>query len=237
MSFTTTTHDDHDHGHGHGPAVEGAENPGGHHEPAELRDHKERLALWMFIAGDALFLILMVFTWFYLRTLNSNGMWDAAQCSTANPCEDGLGNPILAQITRADPWHAVIIAACTVLAAGFVWLAEIGAKKNTTKAAISGPAGMAFLFMVLAIAMQIYQFQVLPFTTIDGAYASTYEFFMGSTLAHLLILAFVGLGLWIRSTRGRHAGGTWYRVRLIRFFAVWVALSTVILTVVGALFA
>ena len=50
--------------------------------------------------------------------------------------------------------------------------------------------------------MQIYQFQVIPFTTIDGAYASTYEFFMGSTLAHLILLRFIILGLWIRAQQG-----------------------------------
>ena len=87
-----------------------------------------------------------------------------------------------------------------------------------------------------AVGAQIYQFQKLPFTTIDGAYASTYEFFMGSTLAHLILLAFIGLGLWIRAGKGRYEGGTWYRIRIIRFFAVWIAISAVILTVVSSLF-
>ncbi len=49
-------------------------------------------------------------------------------------------------------------------------------------------------------------------------------------------MAFIGLGLWLRASKGRYDGGTWYRVRLIRFFAVWIALSTVILVAVGALF-
>ena len=77
---------------------------------------------------------------------------------------------------------------------------------------------------------------MIPFTTIDGAYASTYEFFMGSTLAHLILVAFITLGLWIRASKGRYEGQTWYRVRIIRFFAVWVAVSTVILVAVAALF-
>ena len=42
----------------------------------------------------------------------------------------------------------------------------------------------------------------VPFTTIDGAYASTFEFFMGSTLAHVILLTFIALGLWNRAAQG-----------------------------------
>ena len=83
-----------------------------------------------------------------------------------------------------------------------------------------------------AIVVQCYQFGVLPFTTIDGTYASTFEFFMGSTLAHLALLAFIVTGLWSRASRGRYDGGHWYQVRIIRIFAVWLATSTCILAVV-----
>ena len=237
MSITETDHESEGHeAHGHGPAVPGAENPGGEHETAFRRDQKERLMMWLLIGGDGLFLVLELFAWFYLRALNTNGLWNGAKCSTANPCTDGLGNPINGPIHRADPKHAIIIAACTVVAAAFVWIAESAAQRDAGKRAVSTAAGVGFLFLLVAIGWQIYQFQVLPFTTIDGAYASTYEFFMGSTLAHLILLAFIGLGLWIRASKGRYSGATWYRVRLIRFFAVWIALSTVILVSVAALF-
>ena len=232
MAITETDHSAED--HGHGPAVAGAENPGGEHETAYKRDQKERLLIWLLIGGDLLFLVLEVFTWFYLRALNVNGLWNGAQCTKANPCTDGLGNPLTAPITRADPKHAIIIAVLTVISAAFVWMAESAAKKGNKS--VAGLAGLGFLFMLAAIGWQIYQFQVIPFTTIDGAYASTYEFFMGSTLAHLILLGFIGLGLWIRASKGRYSGGTWHRVRLIRFFAVWIAVSTVILVAVGALF-
>jgi heme/copper-type cytochrome/quinol oxidase subunit 3 len=238
MSVTTTEHDDtggHD-DHGNGPAVEGAENPGGQHETAFKRDQKERLMLWLLIGGDLLFLVLEVFTWFYLRTLNTNGLWNGAHCTKANSCTDGLGNPVTAPITKADPKHAIIIAVLTILAAAFVWVAESAARKGSGKGAVSGAAGVAFLCCLAAVGWQIYQFQVLPFTTIDGAYASTYEFFMGSTLAHLILLSFVLMGLWMRAAKGRYQGQTWYRVRLIRFFAVWIAVSTTVLVIVGALF-
>jgi fumarate reductase subunit D len=80
--------------------------------------------------------------------------------------------------------------------------------------------------------VQCIQFGVLPFTTIDGTYASTFEFFMGSTLAHLLLLAFIVTGLWARARRGLYDGGHWYQVRIIRIFATWLATSTCILAIV-----
>ena len=63
----------------------------GHHETREQRHFKERLAVWLFIGGDLVFLLMELFFWFYLRALNTNGLWRGAACSKANPCTDGLG--------------------------------------------------------------------------------------------------------------------------------------------------
>ena len=97
-------------GDGHG-AVEG----GGHHETRAQRHFKERLALWLLIGGDALFLLLELFTWFYLRALNTNGMWRGAACTKANACTDGLGNPITSEIPKAGITYTLVIAALTVV--------------------------------------------------------------------------------------------------------------------------
>jgi heme/copper-type cytochrome/quinol oxidase subunit 3 len=233
MTVTTTDHDDaHDDGGDH---AEGHE--GGHHESPVKKDHKERLALWLFISGDALFLLLELFTWFYLRALNTEGLWRGAACSKANPCTDGLGNPIVQEIQKANPAYSVGVAALAVVSALLVWLVERSARNNESRSVISGVALLAFLALLATVGFQIYQFQVLPFTTIDGSYASTYIFFMGSTLAHLILLTFIGFGLWMRAHQGKYDDGRWFQVRIIRFFAVWIAVSAVILTVVSSLFA
>jgi hypothetical protein len=59
---------------------------------------------------------------------------------------------------------------------------------------------------------------------------------MGSTLAHVALLAFIVMGLWNRARRGRYDGGHWYQVRIIRIFAVWLAVSTSILAIVMSAF-
>jgi heme/copper-type cytochrome/quinol oxidase subunit 3 len=218
---------------GHGRDVE---HVAGHHETREQRHFKEHLAVWLFISGDAVFLLMELFYWFYLRALNTDGMWRGATCSKASPCTDGLGNPITHEIARANPWYTITIALLTVVAAGLVWTVERSAQRQLRRRAISGGAAVGLVVVLAAIALQCYQFGVLPFTTIDGTYASTFEFLMGSTLAHLSLLAFIVLGLWTRSRLGRYDEGRWYQVRIIRIFAVWLATSTCILAIVMSAF-
>jgi heme/copper-type cytochrome/quinol oxidase subunit 3 len=204
----------------------------GHHETREQRHFKERLAVWLFISGDAVFLLMELFYWFYLRGLNTDGMWRGVACSKANPCTDGLGNPITQEIAKANPWYTVSIAILVVIAAALVWGVERSAQRQLKRSVISGGAAIGLVVLVAAIVVQCYQFGVLPFTTIDGTYASTFQFFMGSTLAHLLLLGFIVAGLWTRARRGRYDGGLWYQVRIIRIFSVWLAVSTCILAIV-----
>jgi fumarate reductase subunit D len=165
VAITTDPHDQ-------GRVVEAV---AGHHETREQRHFKERIVVWIFISGDAVFLLMELFYWFYLRALNTDGMWRGVNC---------------------------------------------------------GAAALGLVAVVAAIVVQCYQFGVLPFTTIDGTYASTFEFFMGSTLAHLFLLAFIVTGLWLRAGRGRYDGGHWYQVRIIRIFSAWLAASTCILAIV-----
>ncbi len=209
----------------------------GHHETREQRHFKERLAVWLFIAGDAVFLLMELFFWFYLRALNTNGMWRGVNCTKANPCTDGLGNPITSEIAKANPAYTLVIMGLTVVAALLVWRTEVSSRDQHSRGAIGAAAAGALVFVLGAVVVQCLQFGSLPFTTIDGTYASTFLFFMGSTLAHLLLLSFLTLALWNRARVGRYDGGHWYQVRVNRTFAVWIAISTCLLGLVMVLFA
>jgi heme/copper-type cytochrome/quinol oxidase subunit 3 len=226
VAITTDPHDQ-------GRVVEAV---AGHHETREQRHFKERLVVWIFISGDAVFLLMELFYWFYLRALNTDGMWRGVGCSKANPCTDGLGNPITHEIAKATPWFTVSIAILVVIAAGIVWGVERLSQRQAARSAVSGAAGLALVVLLAAIVVQCIQFGHLPFTTIDGSYASTFEFFMGSTLAHVSLLAFIATGLFARARRGLYDGGHWYQVRIIRIFAVWLAVSSCILAIVMSAF-
>jgi heme/copper-type cytochrome/quinol oxidase subunit 3 len=228
----------------HGDAQEDPQDDGrsieavaGHHETREQRHFKERLAIWLFIGGDLVFLVMELFFWFYLRALNTNGLWRGAACTKANPCTDGLGNPITSEITKANPAYTLTIAGLAVVAALIIWQAEVASRRQVSRRAISGTAALGLVVLLAGVVVQCIQFGKLPFTTIDGSYASTFIFFMGSTLAHLFLLSFLLFGLWNRARRGKYDGGHWYQVRLIRIFAAWIAISTCVLALVMVLFA
>jgi heme/copper-type cytochrome/quinol oxidase subunit 3 len=234
MAMTTTEHGDGpDAGKGHEEDGHG----GGHHETPEQRDRIEHVGLWLFIGGDAVFLLLELFAWFYLRALNTSGMWRGVACTVASPCTDGLGNPITHVIAKANPAYTLCIAALVVVGALLIALVERGAVRRDSRGALGGITILALIVLLAAVALQCYQFGVLPFQTIDGSYASVFEFFMGSTLAHVAILAFVTFGMWNRIRLGRYDDGRWLRVRVIRMFAVWIAVSVCVLAIVMSFFA
>ncbi|HEX3566052.1 MAG TPA: hypothetical protein VHU17_11820 [Acidimicrobiales bacterium] len=209
----------------------------GHHESREQRHFKERLALWLLIGGDLVFLLMELFFWFYLRALNTNGMWRGAACSKANPCTDGLGNPITSEVAKANPAYTLIIAGLVVIAALVIWRVEVASRNQDKQGVISSTAALGLVFLLAAVVVQCLQFGKLPFTTIDGSYASTFIFFMGSTLGHLLLLSFLIFAVWNRARRGKYDNGHWYQVRVNRVFAVWIAISTCVLALVMVLFA
>lgn len=215
----------------------GKDQGGGHHDTPAQRDAKERFALWLFIGGDAVLLALEVFGWFYLRGLNTQDMWRGAKCSIAKPCTDGLGNPLTHEVAKANSAYTFVIAAMVVIAAVLFWRVELCARDGKGRAMASSLAGLALLALAGAAGLQSFNFTALPFTTIDGTYASSVEFFMGSTLVHIVVLGFLALGVWNRARAGRYEDGNWHQTRLVRIFAVWIALSVCVLAVVMSLFA
>jgi heme/copper-type cytochrome/quinol oxidase subunit 3 len=233
VTVTTTEQEDPGDPQDDGRSIEAV---AGHHETREQRHFKERLALWLFIGGDLVFLLMELFYWFYLRALNTNGLWRGADCSKANPCTDGLGNPITAEITKANPAYTLTVAGLVVIAALVIWRVEAVSRAQAKRGVISGTAALGLIFLLAAVVVQCIQFGKLPFTTIDGSYASTFIYFMGSTLGHLLLLTFLIFALWNRARVGKYDGGHWYQVRLNRMFATWIAISTCVLALVMVLF-
>ncbi len=207
---------------------------GGHHDTPEQRDRKELSALILFIAGDALFVVLEILAWFYLRALNPNDGWRFSAATASTPATSGSNNPhdIVSIVAQAPKSWAIAVAVVTLAIGLIVWAAESRARSG--KSATSLLALAAFT-SVLAVVVQVLQFQHLPFQTTDGAYASCIHFFMGSNLAHLLIVLIVTLGIAIRSNKGLYATN-WYQIRLGRIWSLWVGISAVVLTAVSILF-
>jgi heme/copper-type cytochrome/quinol oxidase subunit 3 len=224
---------------------------GGHHETPEKVDGRERLGVWLFIGADVITVAALLFTYLYLRGVDTNNHWMMMQGYPGglhtyqgweNLLNNGkLGNPKDVYVGPLSAGLQWLVCAITIVSAAVLWFGEKGlrATKNAKAfspmalfAAVLALAGVAFAAVQLSDIPQIFvavnDSLTMSYTTYDSAIMAI----IASTLGHLVILAFLGLGLAVRSARGVVNGDRWYQVRLVRYFWVWVAISSVVVTLI-----
>jgi heme/copper-type cytochrome/quinol oxidase subunit 3 len=232
------THSEHD---AHGAHDEG------HHEPPEVVDGRQRMGIWLFIGGDMIGLSALLFTYLYLRGVDTGGHWMSMLGYTGHPYSyyynildvkgGSLPNPTMIHVSTLSAGLNWIVTLLTVISGAIIWAAERGLRATKNAKSYSSMAAFATAVTVVAIIFAIIQLrhipqifvanndsQVMAYTSYDSAMMAV----AGSAVIHLFILAFLGLGLTIRSARGVINGDKWYQARLVRFFWVWVAISAVI---------
>jgi heme/copper-type cytochrome/quinol oxidase subunit 3 len=131
-----------------------------------------RLGARIWSAAQAFFFMAFLFAFFYLRALNSNGLWRGWP-HTHKP------HPSLA--------FGIVILLC-VLAAAAIALAGAYLRPAAWRVA----AGAALLGVLAAIALQAAQFSSLGFGPTDGGYASVFVGWTGTFTVFLL-----GTGYWL----------------------------------------
>jgi heme/copper-type cytochrome/quinol oxidase subunit 3 len=137
----------------------------------------------IFAAGEAFFFMAFLFAFFYLRALNSNGIWRG--------WPHHLPHPSLA--------FGIVILLC-VLGASAAALAG-----SYVRPAVWRPALIAALGLSLAaVALQAAQFSSLGFGPTDGGYASVFVGWTGTFTLFLLGVAYwmttVLTGSWAANT-------------------------------------
>jgi heme/copper-type cytochrome/quinol oxidase subunit 3 len=144
-----------------------------------------RLGSRIWSAAQAFFFMAFLFAFFYLRALNSNGIWRGWP-HTHKP------HPSLA--------FGIVILLCVVGAAAIA-LGGAYLRPSAWRAA----AGGALLAVLAAIALQAAQFSSLGFGPTDGGYASVFVGWTGTFTVFLL-----GAGYWLTTavTGGEHARST-----------------------------
>jgi heme/copper-type cytochrome/quinol oxidase subunit 3 len=107
-----------------------------------------------------------VFAYFYLRSLNSHGMWDPA----------GFNGP--------QPWAGAVVMGLIVVSAGLQTLV-LQRIKAGHKAPWQAGAGMAMALGLGAIGLQVWQLLNLPFFPGGSGFASV---FVGATPVFVLVV-------------------------------------------------
>jgi len=224
---------------------------GGHHEPPEVVDGRQRMGVWLFIGGDMIGLGALLFTYLYLRGVDSGGHWMSMWGYIGHPYSyyynildvkgGSIPNPTLIHVGTLSAGLNWLVTILTIVAAGIIWTAERGLRATKNAKSYSTLAAGSTAVTVVAIVFTVIQLRHIPqifsahndsLTMAYTAYDSAMMAVVGSTLVHLCILAFLGLGLTIRSARGAINGDKWYQARLVRLFWVWVAVASVIISAV-----
>ncbi|MCX6451246.1 MAG: hypothetical protein NTZ31_06080 [Actinobacteria bacterium] len=181
-----------------------------HHDAPEVVGRRERLGVRILIVADASFVFAMVFSYFYLRNLNTNGGWIPKDGHT---------------FSVASGWVVVL-----PLIVGAI-LHKIGQRNLKTIGTISIITLVVYLY---GLYYQIHQIMNMPFIVKDtggfeGAYASSWVLIAGANAFHYIIASFLALGLVIRARRA-NVDPTLekWRMRTAASWFTWIAISGVI---------
>ncbi len=190
----------------HAPAI-GHDNPIGHDSP-EVVGRRQRLGVLLLIVADVAFVLSLVFTYLYLRGLNTEGGWIPEGGIVMGA---GLG------------W---VIAGVMLLSWGAYRWGEAAAGSGRRERLVAG-ALVANALVVVDLILQSYQLVSAQLRVHDGAYASAWMALSGYHAFHLLMTLFIGLGVWNRARLGLFTANHW-QVRLVGYWWTWVAISAVI---------
>lgn len=184
------------------------------HEHLAAREHdpssSQRAGVLLLILADAAFVLSLVFTYFYLRGLNTDGGWIPKGSGTLSP---------------GDGW---MIAGVVVVSALVYRWGELGIRTGDRGRLLTGTTA-AMILLLADLGLQIWRMTSLPFSVGTGSYASTVVVMAGAHVLHLVITAVLGVAVWTRTRRGLFSADTSMHVRLVGYWWYWVAISAVII--------
>ena len=220
----------------------------GHHEAPEVVDGRQRLGIWLFIGGDMISLGALLFTYLYLRGVNSGGHWmsivgmPSKGITSAGP--DTFTPTTLVEQPMANGLNWLIVLV-VVVSAALMWLGEKRLRASVNgRGAFRGYAAAATVTAVVAIVLQVMQVRNVPQYWIQSndsalfaytSYGSVVLAFGISAIIHFVLLVLLGAGLYVRAGRNVLSYEKWYQARLVRFFWVWIAVSTIVSAIVVTL--
>src|SRR5450759_4936783 len=181
----------------------------GHHEDVDTVGRRWRMGVGFVIVADASFVAAMLFSYRYLRGLNTEGAWVPHGSATA---------PI---------WASWLLAAGFVLSAVVFRWGEKGIRGGD-RARLVLASGVGVVLLVLVSVGQVVQIAGFPFAMAASAYASSMYLLARANLFHLVMTLFLGLGMWNRARLGRYSATENWQVGIVSLWWAWVALAAVL---------
>ncbi|HEY2041594.1 MAG TPA: hypothetical protein VGH11_02875 [Jatrophihabitans sp.] len=182
--------------------------PGQPLEEVDTVGRRQRIGVLLLIVADMAFVGALIFSYFYLRGLNTSGSWLTKDASTA---------PI---------WIGWVIAAVLVVSTWVLRQGLAGVKEGK-QARLANAVGIALLLVLGDAVVQVIQLVSFSFKPDANAYASSIYTLAGANLFHLLLTALLGIGLWNRSRLGKYSVADPWQVEIVTIWWTWIALAAV----------
>lgn len=182
-----------------------------HHDPAENVGRRERLGVRLLIVADAAFVFGTIFSFLYLRNLNTNNGW------------------LTEGVQRASMSSVWTVAIPLVIAALAHWYGE------NRRATFGFMSLVTFLALAAGLVLQVQQIMNMPYYIVEegtmqfeSAYGSSWLMLAGANVIHYMLGTFVALGLVIRARRAHVEAEleTW-RLRTAGSWFTWIAVAGV----------
>jgi heme/copper-type cytochrome/quinol oxidase subunit 3 len=180
-----------------------------HHEDPITIGRRWRAGVILLIVADAAFVFSLVFSYFYLRGLNTENAW------------------LPKHTPGAAIWAPWLIALIMVLSAGAYRWGQLGLHGGRVSRLPLG-AGIAIVLVLVDIVVQVIQLGTLPFALKHSSYTSSVYLLGGANLFHLLVTLFIGLGLWNRSRLNLYTADSDWQVRVIGIWWNWIAIAAIV---------
>jgi heme/copper-type cytochrome/quinol oxidase subunit 3 len=181
----------------------------GHHEAPEVISRRDRMGVLLLIFADAAFVGALVFTWFYLRTLNQGGNWIPKDVEVA---------------ASSQSW---IVTGVAGISAALMYLGLVTVRKGKVKQLLTF-ALLALVVLITDLYLQIQALDSFPFTIKNGTYASTMFALAGANIFHLGLTIFLSIGIVNRIRMGRYSQDDHGHIREVTYWWIWVAVASLI---------
>ncbi len=183
-------------------------DPDLHIEHPDLIGRRWRTGTLLLILADAAFVGGMIFSYLYLRGLNTEKAWLA-------PKQD-----------IAAIWFSWVIAAVIALSALVYRCALQGIRAGSEVRLVTGSVfGLALV--LLAGALQFVQLATFPFGVDTSAYSTSMYVIGAANLFHILLTAFLAFAMWNRGRRHIYSAESSWQVEVVGLWWTWIALAAI----------
>jgi cytochrome c oxidase subunit I+III len=183
--------------------------PEPHTEDPNHIGRRWRTGVVLLIVADGAFVASLVFTYFYLRGLNTQKAWVAPDQTTA------------------AIWASWLITGVLVLSA-VVYRLAARAIQAGNEARFVGATALALLLLAIDVVIQVIQLVTFPFGIDTSAYSSTVYAMAGANLFHLLLTVFLAVSMVNRGRAHIYSATSNWQVRLVGLWWAWVAAAAIL---------